>query len=80
MHHWHIGLGLYKLNSEFLDLCLRYNKRDEYNDVLEHLLKTEEARNNFVVEFVKPIEKKLAKKRLQVRNESPYKINLFHLE
>ncbi len=71
-------LGLYKVNSEFLDLCLRYNKRDEYNDVLEHLLKTEEARNNFVVEFVKPIEKKLLKKgfkfEMKARTKSIYSI------
>ena len=71
-------LGLYKVNSEFLDLCLRYNNRIEYDHVLEHLMETEEARNNFVVEFVKPIEKKLQKKgftfEMKARTKSIYSI------
>ncbi len=58
-------LGLYNINSEMLDLCLKYQKPDEYNYVVNRLKETERERANFVAEFVKPIEKKLQKRGLQ---------------
>jgi len=55
-------LGLYTINSELLDLCLKYQKKDSYNYVVNRLKETEKERANFVAEFVKPIEKKLKNK------------------
>ena len=58
-------LGLYNINSEMLDLSLKFQKTEEYNYVVTRLKETEKERAGFVAEFVKPIEKKLSKRGLQ---------------
>ncbi len=58
-------LGLYTVNSEMLDLCLKYQKPEAYNYVVNRLKETETERANFVAEFVKPIEAKLKNKGLE---------------
>lgn len=55
-------LGLYYINSELLDYCLKYQNPIGYNQVFERLQETDIERANFVAEFVKPIENKLSKK------------------
>ncbi len=55
-------LGLYAVNSELLDLCLKYEKPTSYNYVVTRLQETEKERASFVAEFVKPIEAKLKNK------------------
>jgi len=55
-------LGLYYVNSELLDLCLKYLTPEAYFHVLEQLAESETERKNFVAEFVKPIEEKLKTK------------------
>ncbi|MDP3644995.1 MAG: RelA/SpoT family protein [Bacteroidota bacterium] len=52
-------LGLYYINSELLDLCLKYQNPEAYNSVSLRLKETDRERANFVAEFVKPIEEKL---------------------
>ncbi|HAH25674.1 MAG TPA: RelA/SpoT family protein, partial [Prolixibacteraceae bacterium] len=52
-------LGLYYINSELLDLCLKYQNPEAYNTVALRLKETDRERANFVAEFVKPIENKL---------------------
>ena len=52
-------LGLYYINSEMLDLCLKYQNPEAYNAVALRLKETDRERANFVAEFVKPIEEKL---------------------
>ncbi|HOI48715.1 MAG TPA: RelA/SpoT family protein [Prolixibacteraceae bacterium] len=52
-------LGLYKINSELQDLCLKYQKPEAYQEVVMRLKETENERSKFVAEFVKPIEEKL---------------------
>ncbi|MDP2334942.1 MAG: RelA/SpoT family protein [Bacteroidota bacterium] len=52
-------LGLYYINSELLDLCLKYQNPEAYNTVAFRLKETDRERANFVAEFVKPIENKL---------------------
>lgn len=52
-------LGLYYINSELLDLCLKYQHPAAYNAVATRLTETDRERANFVAEFVKPIENKL---------------------
>lgn len=62
---WHLyaplahRLGLYKVNSELLDLSLKYLHPSEFNAIVEKLEETAVERANFVSVFVKPIEKKL---------------------
>jgi GTP diphosphokinase / guanosine-3',5'-bis(diphosphate) 3'-diphosphatase len=55
-------LGLYAINSEMLDLCLKYQKPQGYQYVVNRLQETREERENFVAEFVKPVEKTLKDK------------------
>ncbi|HKJ43042.1 MAG TPA: RelA/SpoT family protein [Sunxiuqinia sp.] len=52
-------LGLYYVNSEMLDLCLKYTNPDGYSYVAKRLEESREERKNFVAAFVKPIEEKL---------------------
>ena len=52
-------LGLYYINSELLDLCLKYQNNEAYKSVSDRLKETDRERANFVAEFVKPIEAKL---------------------
>ncbi len=55
-------LGLYNINSEMLDLNLKFQKTEEYDYIVNRLKETETERANFVAEFVSPIEKKLEKR------------------
>lgn len=55
-------LGLYNINSELLDLCLKFMQPENYSYVVNRLKETDRERANFVAEFVKPIEEKLNKK------------------
>ena len=52
-------LGLYYINSDLLDLCLKYQHPDAYQAVSLRLQETDRERANFVAEFVKPIQEKL---------------------
>ncbi len=52
-------LGLYKVNAELQDLCLKYLKPEAYQEVITRLQETESERSKFTAEFVKPIEEKL---------------------
>ena len=62
---WHLyaplahRLGLYKVNSELLDLALKFLHPIDYEAILEKLKETAVERASFVSAFVKPIEKKL---------------------
>lgn len=58
-------LGLYNINSEMQDMCLKVQKPNEYYYVVNRLKETERERANFVAEFVKPIEKKLQQRGLK---------------
>lgn len=55
-------LGLYYVNSELLDLCLKYLQPEAYYHVSGCLSESETERKNFVAEFVRPIEEKLKAK------------------
>ncbi len=52
-------LGLYYINSELLDYCLKFQNPEAYNTVSTRLMETDRERTNFVAEFVKPIENEL---------------------
>ncbi|MDD4145215.1 MAG: HD domain-containing protein, partial [Prolixibacteraceae bacterium] len=55
-------LGLYAINSELLDLCLKYQKPLDYQYINERLTENELERSRFVAEFVKPVEKILSER------------------
>ncbi|MGQ7869278.1 RelA/SpoT family protein [Sunxiuqinia sp. sy24] len=52
-------LGLYYVNSELLDLCLKHTNPDSYQYVADRLDESKQERKDFVAEFVSPIEDKL---------------------
>src|SRR5690554_4054513 len=71
-------LGLYTINSELQDLCLKYQNPDAFNYITGRLKETEIERESFVAEFVKPLEKKLQEKdfkfSMKARTKSIYSI------
>lgn len=71
-------LGLYVINSELLDLCLKYQKPADYNYVITQLKENELERSLFVAEFVKPVEKILEERgyrfSMKARTKSVYSI------
>ena len=81
---WHLyaplahRLGLYKINSELLDLSLKYLHPDDFQHIVEKLQETTVERANFVSAFVKPIEKKLKSRgfdfEMKARTKSIYSI------
>ena len=81
---WHLyaplahRLGLYKINSELLDLALKYLHPEEYNYIVERLKETDHERANFVSAFVKPIQEKLKSRgfdfEMKARTKSIYSI------
>ncbi len=81
---WHLyaplahRLGLYKINSELLDLSLKYLHPKDYVHIVEKLQETTTERAHFVTAFVKPIEKKLKNRgfdfEMKARTKSIYSI------
>ena len=81
---WHLyaplahRLGLYKVNSELLDLALKFLHPIDYEAILEKLKETAVERASFVSAFVKPIEKKLQSRgfdfEMKARTKSIYSI------
>ncbi|MGB1216429.1 MAG: RelA/SpoT family protein, partial [Saprospiraceae bacterium] len=62
-------LGLYNMKTEFQDLCMKILEPEDYQFVAKKLQATKLERNQYINEFVKPLENKL--------NEIgfPYQIN-----
>lgn len=52
-------LGLYNIKSELEDLVLKYTDPEVYQSLGKKLQETEEARSQFIRDFIKPIEEKL---------------------
>ena len=81
---WHLyaplahRLGLYKVNSELLDLALKYLHPVDYDSIVEKLKETAVDRAGFVSAFVMPIEKKLQSRgfdfEMKARTKSIYSI------
>ena len=81
---WHLyapmahRLGLYKVNSELLDLSLKYLHPQDYESIVEKLKETAVERASFVSAFVTPIEKKLQSRGfdfdMKARTKSIYSI------
>nr|WP_255647459.1 RelA/SpoT family protein [Fulvivirga sedimenti] len=57
-------LGLYAIKTELEDLYLRYTDREAYDDIVEKVADTKEARDRFIKSFIRPIQKELAQTKL----------------
>ncbi len=81
---WHLyaplahRLGLYKVNSELLDLSLKYLHPKDYETIVDKLKESAVERASFVSAFVKPIELKLQSRgfdfEMKARTKSIYSI------
>jgi len=71
-------LGLYNINTEFGDICFRYNEPEQYRAITNKLKATEKDRERLSAEFVEPLKQKLSdagiKYKLKVRTKSAYSI------
>lgn len=52
-------LGLYKIKTEFEDLCMKVTEPDRYREIEIKLKETEAQRARYVTEFMKPIRKSI---------------------
>ncbi|MBL7797433.1 MAG: bifunctional (p)ppGpp synthetase/guanosine-3',5'-bis(diphosphate) 3'-pyrophosphohydrolase [Saprospiraceae bacterium] len=52
-------LGLYKIKTEFQDICLKISHPDEYHDIAEKLAQTKRAREQYIETFKQPLQKAL---------------------
>ena len=56
-------MGLYNLKSELEDLSLKYTDREAYNYVAQKLNETKRSRDQYIKEFVDPVNQKLKETR-----------------
>lgn len=72
-------LGLYKIKSEFEDLSLKYTDRETYDFISRKINESEESRNKYIAEFIRPIKEKLTetglKYEIKGRTKSIFSIN-----
>ena len=52
-------LGLYNIKTEFQDLCMKITEPEAYKDIAQKLNETKKARNAYIEEFFKPLQKEL---------------------
>lgn len=55
-------LGFYNIKNELEDLCLKIVEKDHYNFIVQKLKDTENERQHYVNQFIKPIKKAIKKK------------------
>ncbi len=61
-------LGLYKIKTEFQDICLRISEPDLYAELVKKLKESESERNNYIKQFIAPLQESI--KELDI----PYKV------
>lgn len=52
-------IGLYGIKTELEDLSLKYTARDTYKEIAKKLNETKRSRNQYIVEFIEPVKKRL---------------------
>lgn len=52
-------LGLYKLKTEFQDICMKITSPEEYNEIKQKLQETEQGRKAYIDSFIDPLKEKL---------------------
>lgn len=72
-------LGLYSIKSELEDLYLKYTDRETYDFISNKLKESKSAREQYIAEFIEPINKRLKdtglKYEIKGRTKSIYSIN-----
>lgn len=72
-------LGLYNIKSELEDLYLKYTDRETYDFISEKLKESKDSREQYISEFIAPIDQKLKetglKYEIKGRTKSIYSIN-----
>lgn len=71
-------LGLYNINNELGNICLRHTDPEQYRAITNKLKATEKDREKLTAEFIRPLEKKLSDAgiiyKLKIRTKSAYSI------
>lgn len=52
-------LGLYNIKTEFQDICLKITDQEMYDEICTKLSDSDQARNVYIKEFIKPLEKEI---------------------
>lgn len=52
-------IGLYGIKTELEDLSLKYTARDTYKEIANKLNETKRSRDQYIVEFIEPVKKRL---------------------
>ncbi len=52
-------LGLYAFKTEFLDLCMKITDPENYRDIAKKLAETKRSREEYIQEFIAPLNEKL---------------------
>ncbi|NNF35446.1 MAG: bifunctional (p)ppGpp synthetase/guanosine-3',5'-bis(diphosphate) 3'-pyrophosphohydrolase [Saprospiraceae bacterium] len=52
-------LGLYMIKTEYTDICMKITEPETYNDITNKLKDTEQERNKYIKELIKPLKKNL---------------------
>ncbi|MCH2021516.1 MAG: RelA/SpoT family protein [Saprospiraceae bacterium] len=55
-------LGFYNIKSEMEDLCLKIKEPEQYQFIVEKLQNTEDQRQQYINQFLKPVKKAIKKK------------------
>jgi GTP diphosphokinase / guanosine-3',5'-bis(diphosphate) 3'-diphosphatase len=60
-------LGLYEIKNEFQDICLKITHPQEYHEIADKLAQTKRAREQYIKEFIRPIENGLVEMGIDAR-------------
>jgi GTP pyrophosphokinase len=60
-------LGLYKIKTEFQDICMKISDTETYNDLRQKLNESKDERKSYIERFLKPVKEKLAKTNISFR-------------
>lgn len=60
-------LGLYKLKTEFQDICLKINEPEYYHEIEKELVDSKRERQRYINEFVKPLKPKFEEQKIKFR-------------
>lgn len=52
-------LGLYNIKTEFQDICLKITDPEMYQEISHKLSDSDQARNEYIAEFIKPLKEEL---------------------
>lgn len=60
-------LGLYNIKTEFQDICLQITEPEIYEDLKNKLNASDEERNKYIIQFIKPLKEELGKLEIPFR-------------